>query len=38
MDRLAITRQGNSIVVNVDEMYQQDENETQWKAAFMELA
>ena len=38
MDRLAIKRQGNSVVVNVDEMYQEDENEAQWKTAFVKLA
>ena len=38
MDRLAIKRQSNSVVVNVDEMYQEDENEAQWKAAFVKLS
>ena len=38
MDRLAIKQQGNSVVVNVDEMYQEDENESQWKAAFVKLS
>ena len=37
MDRLAIKRQGNSVVVDVEQMYQEDENEAQWKAAFVKL-
>jgi nitrite reductase/ring-hydroxylating ferredoxin subunit len=35
MDRLAVKRQGNSVVVDVDQMYQEDENEAQWKTAFV---
>jgi nitrite reductase/ring-hydroxylating ferredoxin subunit len=37
MDRLAIKRQGNSVIVDVDQMYQEDENEAQWKAALVKL-
>lgn len=37
MDRLAIKRQGNAVVVNVDEMYQEDDNEAQWKTALVKL-
>ena len=37
MDRLAIKRQGNAVLVDVDAMYQEDENEAQWKAAFVKL-
>ena len=38
MDRLAIKRQGNSVVVDLDQMYQEDDNEAQWKAALVKLA
>ncbi len=37
MDRLAIKRETNSVVVDVDEMYQEDDNEAQWKSAFVKL-
>lgn len=37
MDRLAIKRQANSVVVDVDEMYQEDDNAAQWKAAMVKL-
>ena len=38
MDRLAIKRQGSSVIVNIDAMYEEDENEAQWKAAFVKLS
>ena len=38
MDRFAISRQGNSVVVDEDELYEEDEHEAQWKAAFVKLA
>ena len=38
MDRLAIKRQGGSVVVDIDTMYQENENEAQWKAALVKLA
>lgn len=38
MDKLAIRRQGGSIIVDVDVMYEEDENEAQWKAALVKLA
>ena len=37
MDRLAISRHGDSVIVDVDQMYEQDENEAQWKTAFVKL-
>lgn len=37
MDRLAIKRQSNAVIVDVDEMYQEDENESQWKVALVKL-
>lgn len=37
MDRLAISRQGANVSVDVDQMYQADENEAQWKAAFVRV-
>jgi len=38
MDRLAITRQGSNVVVDVDQMYKEDEDTPQWNAAFIKLA
>ena len=38
MDRFAIQKSGAGVVVDVDQMYQQDENEAQWKAAFVKVA
>jgi hypothetical protein len=38
MDRFAIQKSGAGVVVDVDQMYQQDENEAQWKAAFVKIA
>lgn len=37
MDRFAITRQGANVIVDVDKMYEEDENEAEWKAAFVSL-
>ncbi len=37
MDRLAITRQGASVVVDIDQMYKEDEDTPQWNAAFVKL-
>ena len=37
MDRFAVTRSGSNIVVDVDKMYQEDENEAQWKGAFVRV-
>lgn len=37
MDRLAIQRQGASVMVDLDQMYQEDENEAQWKAALVRV-
>jgi nitrite reductase/ring-hydroxylating ferredoxin subunit len=38
MDRLAITHQGTSVVVDVDQMYKEDEDLSQWNAALVKLA
>jgi len=38
MDRLAIRRQANAVIVDVDSMYQEDDNETEWKAALVKLS
>jgi Rieske Fe-S protein len=38
MDRFAITRQGANVTVDVDKMYEEDENEAEWKAAFVKVA
>jgi nitrite reductase/ring-hydroxylating ferredoxin subunit len=35
MDRLAIRRDGAAIVVDVDTLYQQDENQAAWSGAFV---
>lgn len=37
MDRFAITRQGNSVIVDADKLYEEDENEAEWKAAFVSV-
>jgi len=37
LDRLAIRRDGNNIVVNLDKAYQEDEEEAAWKAAVVTL-
>jgi len=38
MDRLAITRQGANVVVDIDTMYKEDEDTPQWTSAFVKLA
>jgi len=38
MDRFAIQRQGPNVVIDVDKMYEEDENEAEWKAAFVKVA
>jgi nitrite reductase/ring-hydroxylating ferredoxin subunit len=37
MDRLAVRRDGDALVVDVDVLYRQDENPAQWGAAFVAL-
>lgn len=37
MDRFAVQRSGNNIVVDVDSMYQEDEQGAQWKAALIKV-
>jgi len=37
LDRLAIRKDGNNIVVNLDKAYQEDEEEAAWKAAVVIL-
>ena len=38
MDRFAIQREGANVMVDVDQMFEEDENEAQWKAAFVKIA
>jgi hypothetical protein len=38
MDRFAIQRQGSNVMVDVDQMFEEDANEAQWKAALVKLA
>jgi nitrite reductase/ring-hydroxylating ferredoxin subunit len=38
MDRFAIQRAGSNVAVDVDQMFEEDENEAQWKAAFVKIA
>ena len=38
MDRLAITRQGPSVVVDIDQMYKEDEDAPRWTTAFVKVA
>jgi nitrite reductase/ring-hydroxylating ferredoxin subunit len=35
LDRLAIRKDGNNVVVNLDKAFQEDENEAAWKTAFV---
>ncbi|HEY0241161.1 MAG TPA: Rieske (2Fe-2S) protein [Gemmatimonadaceae bacterium] len=37
MDRFAVTRQGGNVIVDGDEMFEEDENEAEWKAAFVKV-
>ncbi|HEV8446032.1 MAG TPA: Rieske (2Fe-2S) protein [Gemmatimonadaceae bacterium] len=38
LDRLAIRKDGNNVVVNVDKLFQEDDDEANWKTAFVALA
>jgi nitrite reductase/ring-hydroxylating ferredoxin subunit len=38
MDRLAIKRQGSNVIVDGDQLFEEDANEAQWKAAFVRVA
>jgi nitrite reductase/ring-hydroxylating ferredoxin subunit len=38
MDRFAIQRSGANVIVDADQMFEEDENEAQWKAAFVKVA
>ncbi len=38
MDRLAIARQGANVVVDIDQMYKEDEDAPQWSTAFVKVA
>jgi Rieske Fe-S protein len=35
MDRFAVRKDGNNVVANLDKLLQQDENEAEWKVAFV---
>ena len=37
LDRLAIRKDGANVVVNLDKVYQEDEEEAAWKAAFVAI-
>jgi Rieske Fe-S protein len=37
MDRFAIRRDGEKVVVDLDQLYQQDKDAAQWKAAFFQV-
>ena len=37
MDRFAIQRAGANVFVDADQMFEEDENEAQWKAAFVKV-
>jgi nitrite reductase/ring-hydroxylating ferredoxin subunit len=37
MDRFAVRREGENIVVDIDTLYRQDEDAAQWKAAHIQL-
>jgi nitrite reductase/ring-hydroxylating ferredoxin subunit len=35
LDRFAVRKDGNNIVVNLDKLFQEDDNEADWKTAFI---
>jgi hypothetical protein len=35
LDRFAVHKDGNNVVANLDMLYQQDEDEAAWNAAFI---
>jgi nitrite reductase/ring-hydroxylating ferredoxin subunit len=37
MDRFAVTRNGDTVVVDLDKLYREDEDPDLWKAAFLKL-
>jgi nitrite reductase/ring-hydroxylating ferredoxin subunit len=37
LDRFAVRRDGNNVVANLDKLYQEDDNEADWKTAFITL-
>jgi Rieske Fe-S protein len=37
LDRFAVRKDGNNVVVNLDKLYQEDEDEAFWKTAFITL-
>jgi Rieske Fe-S protein len=37
MDRFAVRRDGDKLVVDLDKLYQQDKDPNEWKAAFIQL-
>lgn len=37
MDRFAIRRDGDNVVVDLDKLYQQDKDTAEWKAAFIQV-
>ena len=37
MDRFAIKRSGNAVIVDLDALYQEDDNPAEWKAAMVRL-
>ena len=37
LDRFDVRKDGNNIVANLDKLYQEDDNDTEWKTAFIML-
>jgi Rieske Fe-S protein len=37
MDRFAVRRDGNNVVVNLDKVFEEDQDAAGWKAAFLAL-
>jgi Rieske Fe-S protein len=35
LDRYAVRKDGNNVIVNLDKLYQEDEDEASWKTAFV---
>jgi Rieske Fe-S protein len=37
LDRFAVRKDGGNVVANLDKLYQEDDNEAEWKTAFITL-
>jgi hypothetical protein len=37
MDRFAVRRDGDKVIVDLDKLYQQDKDSAEWKSAFIQV-